>query len=177
MKKALVIIIIFFVFCGLVLTLLDVFEIWSITGMVREAIETHPRIEHYLHAAEDRAESEEEITLLQSQLERAREEKEEIGRINRSMEDLLDRYQERIDELETNLEESWEEIEDREERIRQIARIYSQMKPDEAATVLTELDDDLVIELVLRWEDRFAARVLAEMDSQRSARLTRILSE
>lgn len=177
MKKALVIIIIFIVFCGLTLTLLDVFGILSITGVVRESIETHPRIEPYLHTAEDRREFEEKITVLQGQLERVKGEKEEVERINRSLEDLVERYQERIDELEASLEESREEIEDRKERIRQIASIYSQMKPDQAATVLAELADDLVIELVLRWEDRFAARVLAEMDSERSARLTRILSE
>ncbi len=177
MKKALIIFFVFLVFCGVTLTLLDVFGIWSITGTVREALETHPRIEPFLMAAEDRAEFEEEIIGLQNKLAGTKADKEELERINRSLEDLIERYQERIDELELSLGERLEEIEERDERVRQVARIYSQMKPGEAAEVLNGLDDDLVIEMFLRWEDRFAARVLAEMDSERSARLTRILSE
>ncbi len=177
MKKIIVILVILFVFIGLTIALLDFFKIWSITGAVREAVENHPRIQPYLLSAEERAAMEKEITLLQEELQETKGEKNELGRINASLEDLVERYQDRIDELEAALEGQVKEAEDREDRIRQLAGVYSQMKPNEAAVVLEGLEDDLVIDLFLRWEDRFAARVLAEMEPARSARLTEILSE
>ncbi len=54
-----------------------------------------------------------------------------------------------------------------------LARIFSAMKPDEAAPVLAQLDDSQLEGILLAMQGRNAAPILAEMDPERAAALSR----
>ncbi|MEM5771059.1 MAG: magnesium transporter MgtE, partial [Bacillota bacterium] len=60
--------------------------------------------------------------------------------------------------------------------ISRLARLYGNMKPEEAAPIMKELDDDLVVTLLRKMEDEQAAKILSAMEAQRAARLTRLLA-
>lgn len=59
------------------------------------------------------------------------------------------------------------------ENYQRLARIFSAMKPDEAAPVLAQLDDEQLEGILLAMQGRNAAPILAEMDPQRAAALSR----
>ena len=53
-----------------------------------------------------------------------------------------------------------------------LARLYSAMRPQDAASALSKLDDELVIQILSKMEERKAARILAAMGPDRAADLT-----
>lgn len=59
------------------------------------------------------------------------------------------------------------------ENYQRLARIFSAMKPDEAAPVLAQLDDAQLEGILLAMQGRNAAPILAEMDPERAAALSR----
>jgi flagellar protein FlbB len=58
--------------------------------------------------------------------------------------------------------------------ISRLARLYANMKPEEAAPILKELDDDLIVSILRKMEDEQAAKILAALDAERAANLTRL---
>lgn len=60
--------------------------------------------------------------------------------------------------------------------ISRLARLYGNMKPEEAAPIMRELDDDLVVNLLKKMEDEQAAKILAVMEPQRAAKVTKLLA-
>lgn len=62
-------------------------------------------------------------------------------------------------------------------RVSKLARLYNEMKPKDAADAMDALDDDLCIAILQRMDEGNAAKVLAEFDSAKTARLTQIMYE
>lgn len=60
-------------------------------------------------------------------------------------------------------------------RISKLARLYNEMKPQEAADVMDSLDDDMAIAILQRMDESQAAKILAKFDPDKSARLTKIM--
>ncbi|SHI67481.1 MgtE intracellular N domain-containing protein [Propionispora hippei DSM 15287] len=57
-------------------------------------------------------------------------------------------------------------------RAGKLARFYGNMKPDEAAAIMKQLDDSTIIAILNKMEEDQAAQVLAKFDAQRAANLT-----
>lgn len=57
-------------------------------------------------------------------------------------------------------------------RISRLARLYGEMKPDEAVPILNQLDDPTVLAILNKMEDGQAAKILALFDARRAARLS-----
>lgn len=53
-----------------------------------------------------------------------------------------------------------------------LAKLYSAMRPQEAASALSKLDDELVVQILSKMEERKAAKILAAIGSDRAAELT-----
>jgi len=53
-----------------------------------------------------------------------------------------------------------------------LARLYSVMRPQDAASALSKLNDDVVVEILSKMEERKAAKILAAMGPDRAADLT-----
>lgn len=60
-------------------------------------------------------------------------------------------------------------------RVTKLARLYENMKPADAATILGDLEDDIVIDIFNRMDEGKVSKILNEFDESRSARLTRIM--
>jgi hypothetical protein len=60
--------------------------------------------------------------------------------------------------------------------IRALAKIYEAMRPNEAAPILSKMDVDKVVQILLRMRQRNAAKILSSFDSDYAARISRKLS-
>lgn len=57
-------------------------------------------------------------------------------------------------------------------RISRLARLYGEMKPDEAVPILNKLDDATVVAILSKMEDSQVAGIMAQFTPDRAARLT-----
>ncbi|NQS98243.1 MAG: hypothetical protein HQ591_07305 [candidate division Zixibacteria bacterium] len=62
-------------------------------------------------------------------------------------------------------------------RVARLVRIIDKMNAKETASIFAKLDDDFVVQLLLRMKERNAAKVLSIMPASRAARLTAKISE
>lgn len=60
-------------------------------------------------------------------------------------------------------------------RVTKLARLYENMKPQEAATIMNDLDDVVIVAILQRMDESQAAKILAKIDPVKSARLTKII--
>lgn len=61
-------------------------------------------------------------------------------------------------------------------QIERLADIYRNMPPDQAADIVKEIDDDLVIAIFSQMKERNVARIMGEMEPQKAAELTKKMS-
>jgi flagellar motility protein MotE (MotC chaperone) len=57
-----------------------------------------------------------------------------------------------------------------------LAKLYSAMKPQEAAEVINELDDKTVVQLLSKMKDRQAAALMELIDANRAAKLSKLMA-
>ena len=60
-------------------------------------------------------------------------------------------------------------------RVSKLARLYNEMKPEEAAKILESMDDDIVISILQRMDESQVSQVLTKFDTDRAANITRIM--
>ena len=65
---------------------------------------------------------------------------------------------------------------DRERSAVRLAKMYENMKPAQAAPILSALDMEIVLDIMGRMKEREAARILAQMDAEFAARISTELS-
>lgn len=83
------------------------------------------------------------------------------------------KLQEDLDALQNKQgEQGTQNAEQRAARKAEVVALFNQMRPADAAAVMDNLDDDLVLELVIDMDERQGARVLTALaDDQRKAQL------
>jgi flagellar protein FlbB len=59
-------------------------------------------------------------------------------------------------------------------RIKQLAKVYSAMRPEEAATIIETLDDNLVITILTSMgDDRQKAKILSLISKEKATRISK----
>lgn len=66
--------------------------------------------------------------------------------------------------------------EDRERSAVRLAKMYENMKPQQAAPIMSALDMEIILDIMGRMKEREAARILANMDAGLAARISTELS-
>jgi len=90
------------------------------------------------------------------------------------------KYQDEIKNLReqiSQLEKQIQTLTDKEKNAAKTVEYYGQMKPKEIAPIFENLDDEKVVEILLGLEADHAAKILAELDPMRAAKLTKILTD
>lgn len=64
-----------------------------------------------------------------------------------------------------------------EARLKQLAKVYEQMKPASVAAIMSTMSDYEATEILKRMKPRDAAKILALIEPQRAARLSRMMTE
>jgi flagellar motility protein MotE (MotC chaperone) len=65
---------------------------------------------------------------------------------------------------------------ERERAATRLAKMYENMKPGQAAPILSALDMDILLDIMTRMKEREAARILANMDAGLAAKISTELS-
>lgn len=64
----------------------------------------------------------------------------------------------------------------KETRIKKLAKVYEGMRPEEAAPILSELDDLTIIDIMLQMSDRSVSKILGQMPVDRATEISQRLS-
>ena len=59
----------------------------------------------------------------------------------------------------------------------QLAKIYEEMRPNNAAIVLNKLDDNIVFDLFKRMNRKDTAKIMEKMDPIKARRISKMLAE
>lgn len=62
-------------------------------------------------------------------------------------------------------------------RVTKLARLYEQMKPQEAAQAMDSLSDDITVAILKRMEESQAAKIMAAFEADKAASITQIMYE
>ncbi|KJS23490.1 MAG: hypothetical protein VR72_01350 [Clostridiaceae bacterium BRH_c20a] len=90
------------------------------------------------------------------------------------------KYQEEIAEYNnqiSKLENQIKIIEEKEVSSAKMGEYYSQMKPKEIAPIFDNLDDEIILDILVKLDANIAAKILAELEPLRVAKLTRLLTD
>lgn len=60
-------------------------------------------------------------------------------------------------------------------RISKLARLYENMKPDEAMAILSKLDDATIIDIFSKMDESQVAKIMAQFDADRAARISQAM--
>lgn len=60
-------------------------------------------------------------------------------------------------------------------RVSKLARLYNEMKPEDAAKILESMEDDIVISILQRMDESQVSQVLTKFDTDRAANITKIM--
>ena len=115
-----------------------------------------------------------EIRLRQAELDRRERELVERERAHIELEELLESQFEEIKAQRQTIEsrlEAWEAASG--ERIRQLAKIYSAMKPAKAARLLEELEANLATQILRKMKHKQSAAILERIDADRALAVSR----
>jgi|GEM_PF-6206311 len=66
--------------------------------------------------------------------------------------------------------------EEQKKRVARLVRIVDKMKPADAASIFSKLDDEFVLQILMRMKERNAAKVLTEMPASRAAKLSSMIT-
>ena len=65
---------------------------------------------------------------------------------------------------------------EKKDRIKKLAKVYEGMRPDEAAPILSELDDLTIVDILLEMEDRRVSKILGQMPVDRATEISQRLT-
>ncbi len=123
-----------------------------------------------------------ELVLKGLDAERAliRREKEELVTLRQAVavqEQVLDEGRRELTAMVREIETKQRILgEGRERSAIRLAKMYENMKPAQAAPILSALDMDIILDILARMKEREAARILAKMDAGLAARISTELS-
>jgi flagellar motility protein MotE (MotC chaperone) len=123
-----------------------------------------------------------ELVLKGLDAERAliRREKEELVTLRQAVavqEQVLDEGRRELSAMVGEIETKQRILgEGRERSAIRLAKMYENMKPAQAAPILSALDMDIILDILARMKEREAARILAKMDAGLAARISTELS-
>jgi len=110
-----------------------------------------------------------------------RREKEELITLRRAVavqEQVLEEGRRELESMAREIEDQQRVLSAEQElSVGRLAKMYENMKPGEAAPILSALEMDILLDIMTRMKEREAARILARMDADLAARISTELSQ
>jgi len=118
---------------------------------------------------------------LSEQWERLRQKKEELRRREKTLQELekkIDRKLKRQAGLEKRLQQAIEEAKVlKDEKIKHLVDVYSNMEPQQAARVLESLDQTIAVKILAGMRGRTAGEILTFVQAKKAAALSEALTD
>lgn len=117
---------------------------------------------------------------LEAERSLVRREKEELITLRQAaavQELVLEEGRHELEAMAREIEAKMRVLNDEQERsAMRLAKMYENMKPAQAAPILSALEMDILLDIMTRMKEREAARILARMDAGLAARISTELS-
>lgn len=181
MKKIGFIILLFFLFTGLMLFRKGLLTPKNINLLERKFF---PGLmgKNNLSLKEEKKITPEEKQIIQA-LDNLQKEREKINqekeRLNKLKERLLAQEEElkkKVDEivlLKKNIDDSIKKLKlEQDNKIKWFARVYSQMPPEQVAPIIEKLNDELALQILSQIDDRQVGKIIAAMGTNQAVKLT-----
>ncbi|NCC24829.1 MAG: DUF3552 domain-containing protein [Deltaproteobacteria bacterium] len=95
----------------------------------------------------------------------------------KALESRVDRRMAELRQMEASIKKMLEEADSvKNERIRHLVGVYSNMKPKEAAKVIETLDQDIAVKILSGMQGRIAGEILSFVETRKAAALTEQLT-
>lgn len=112
--------------------------------------------------------------------DRVQQERERLAGLHQAyavQEQVLARAHDQLEQVVQNIDARQQlYIQEREESVAKLAKMYEAMKPQHAAPILSALELDIVLEILSRMKERPAARILSYMDAGLAAQISTRMS-
>jgi flagellar motility protein MotE (MotC chaperone) len=100
------------------------------------------------------------------------------GRMKEIAEEKIKKYNEilsKIEELNANIDKKIEGFKDN--NINQMAKLYANMSPKNAAQRLAQLDDETSAKIIMKMSQKNASEILSNMEPAKAASITKVLTQ
>lgn len=173
MKKALIFLVIFFILLAAIVFVLNFLGIIPVGELVNDLLARVPFITTFQELREENDLLQLKVEVLEYELQQVLTAK---GNLQTQMDyrDMeLSRKIREISFLEERINELDRALTFREERLDHLIAIYREMKPEDVASILINLEDIMIIQILGRLRARDAAAILTYFPSQRAAVISR----
>jgi flagellar motility protein MotE (MotC chaperone) len=147
-----------------------------VISLACQAQETSPSTDQPFGSVEERrllSALHQERQSLDQERQRLDEREKELKRLETEVDKKLDQLKKQRIDLEALLaEKDAQEL----QRVKDLSKMYEKMAADQAARVLTTLDEDLAIAILEHMKTKSAARILNNLDQEKAAALTAAFS-
>jgi len=106
--------------------------------------------------------------------EALKRETERLKTLKKEVEDDIVKYTALLDQIDKSLKQA-EEIANK--RLKHVARAYEAMQPEDAASRISGLDNDMAVQILLKMESKKAGLVIGMMGTQRATVLTKEIAK
>ena len=173
MKNFLAILLIIIIMLVLFLTIAQVTGTFKIDEFIIAKAKENPRIAEWFMTHEEVVSLKTEITALQQMISAKDEQLSEVDQqVERLGKELTLRDQ-KIQDLEAQLIDIQKKSSGDNINVREMASIYGQMKPERAAPILLEVEDQMLVQLLKVFKKDVAADILSFFPPERAAELTK----
>ena len=100
---------------------------------------------------------------------------EQEKEVQKKQQQDIENLQQKIDDIETDNKNN--KLLKENKNIKRLAKVYESMKAADAAEIMKNLDNNLVVKIIAQIKQRKAAKILAELSPQRAAKISKALGE
>ncbi|MBI5665161.1 MAG: hypothetical protein HZC49_08785 [Nitrospirae bacterium] len=106
--------------------------------------------------------------------EMLKKETERLKTLKKEVEDDIAKYTALLEQIDKSLKQA-EEVGNK--RLKHVARAYEAMQPEDAASRISGLDNDMAVQILLKMESKKAGLVIGMMGAQRATVLTKEIAK
>ncbi len=103
-----------------------------------------------------------------------KKETERLKTLKKEVEDDIAKYTELLEQIDKSLKQA-EEVGNK--RLKHVAKAYEAMQPEDAASRISGLDNDMAVQILLKMESKKAGLVIGMMGAQRATVLTKEIAK
>ncbi|MDI3546973.1 MAG: hypothetical protein PWR10_625 [Halanaerobiales bacterium] len=176
MKKYLIIFLLLVIF-AVGVWLLNIFGVISVRAWGEKVITSTPFLKDYVQTEEAFNQLLEKFKESENRLKEVSTKKEELQQSLAAARRQVDEYTKKVEKLEKELALLKKERLDEQERLDKLVKIYSKMKPEDAARIFSSLDEDMVLDLLINLKEEQAAAILSALPPEDAARYSNALNQ
>jgi flagellar motility protein MotE (MotC chaperone) len=106
--------------------------------------------------------------------EMLKKETERLKALKKEVEDDITKYTSLLEQIDKSLKQA-EEVGNK--RLKHVAKAYEAMQPEDAASRISGLDNDMAVQILLKMESKKAGLVIGMMGAQRATVLTKEIAK